>query len=155
MDELVNKFEQAKVQPEQILTPEKPSQAKEQVVEQSQANTEALAAEILQSAQTMSAAKPMAASDQIILAKVEAVLATGLDSIFLDMDPIKQQEFKAKGEETAKKITALLNSAKATVAKLIDLIIDWLKIIPKVNRHFLEQEAKIKADEIWSMYQHK
>jgi hypothetical protein len=34
------------------------------------------------------------------------------------------------------------------VKKILALIRDWLKLIPGVNRFFLEQEAKIKTDKI-------
>jgi hypothetical protein len=80
--------------------------------------------------------------------EVENILAENLKDIFLNLTPQKQQEFKIEGEKTAKKITKLLNSAKVNIRKIISLIKEWLSLIPGVNRFFLEQEAKIKADEI-------
>lgn len=156
MDQIAQKFEQPKINTEQSLSPEKIEKVSEQVVERSPENTETIASEILQSAQTSTTSLPAKNLDnQVVLAKVEAVLATGLDSIFLSMDVQQQQKFKVKGEETARKISSLLNSAKATVGKIVDLIIEWLRLIPNVNRHFLEQEAKIKADEIMELYSGK
>ena len=52
------------------------------------------------------------------------------------------------GEETASKIAQLLEAAKVKTRKIFDLIVKWLRIIPGINRFFLEQEAKIKADKI-------
>ncbi|MCB9802668.1 hypothetical protein H6761_01440 [Candidatus Nomurabacteria bacterium] len=86
------------------------------------------------------------------LKKVESILSENMESAFLSMDSATQLVFKQKGEETAKKIFVLLKSGKAKMKKIIDLIFQWLRIIPKVNKHFLQQEAKIKADAILNMY---
>ncbi len=79
---------------------------------------------------------------------IDAVLAEGLNEVFLKMDVKRQQEFKKRGEETVKKINTLLDKTKVKASKIIDLIRAWLKFIPGINLFFLEQEAKIKADKI-------
>jgi hypothetical protein len=79
---------------------------------------------------------------------IDKILSEGLNDIFLSLTPIKQKEFQAKGEETVKKINILLSEAKVKVNKIIDLIKKWLKIIPGVNKFFLEQETKLKVDKI-------
>lgn len=81
-------------------------------------------------------------------AQIEELLAEDLTDEFLNMSPEKQQEFKQKGEETAGKIREILEQAKVNARKIFDLIRDWLKLIPGVNKFFLEQEAKIKTDKI-------
>lgn len=80
--------------------------------------------------------------------KIEKILETGLTDIYLSLRPDKQEEFRREGEKTAQKINSLLNKAKINLGKIINLIKKWLAIIPGVNRFFLEQEAKIKADEM-------
>jgi len=45
-------------------------------------------------------------------------------------------------------ISMSVRTAKFSFRKALGLIRDWLRIIPGVNRFFLEQEAKIKADKI-------
>jgi len=50
-----------------------------------------------------------------------------------------------------KKINTLLDKAKINLGKIASLIRKWLSIIPGVNKFFLEQEAKIKADEIMKL----
>ncbi len=80
--------------------------------------------------------------------EIDDVLAFGLNDIFLSLSPEKQEEFKQKGEETVAKINNLLDKAKVNLGKIVILIKKWLAIIPGVNRFFLEQEAKIKADKI-------
>ncbi len=80
--------------------------------------------------------------------EIENVLAKDLDEIFISLSPEKRKEFKAAGEETARKINSMLDEAKIKIKKIISLIRDWLKVVPGVNRFFLEQEVKIKTDEI-------
>lgn len=80
--------------------------------------------------------------------EVDNILSEGLSETFLTMPPDKQKLFKIEGEKTVKKINVLLDSAKINVGKIISLIRKWLSIIPGVNRFFLDQEAKIKSDNI-------
>ncbi|MFH1523071.1 MAG: hypothetical protein ABIE43_04625 [Patescibacteria group bacterium] len=80
--------------------------------------------------------------------QIEKVLEDDLEEVFLKMPPDKQLEFSKKGEETAKEINTLLDKTKFRIKKIINLIKKWLSIIPGINKFFLEQEAKIKADEI-------
>ena len=79
---------------------------------------------------------------------IDKILAEGLNNVFLQLKPDKQKEFKEKGEETVKKINILLSETKLRVDKIINLIKKWLSIIPGVNKFFVEQEAKLKADKI-------
>lgn len=82
---------------------------------------------------------------------IDKILADGLGDIFLKMSPAKQKEFQIKGEETVKKISLLLNEARVSVSKIVELIKKWLKLIPGVNKFFLEQETKLKVDKIIKM----
>lgn len=80
--------------------------------------------------------------------EIDNVLAEGLNDIFLKMDDQQRAAFKKAGEETVSKINILLSETKVRVNKIIDLIKKWLKMIPGINKFFLEQEAKIKTDKI-------
>ena len=80
--------------------------------------------------------------------EIEDILAEDLTDLYLKMTPSQQELFREKGEETAGKIRELLIVAKVNARKVLDLIRSWLKMIPGVNRFFLEQEAKIKTDKI-------
>ena len=64
------------------------------------------------------------------------------------MNNQEQVAFKKAGEETVAQIDVLLSETKLRINKIIDLIKKWLKMIPGVNKFFLEQEAKIKTDKI-------
>ena len=90
----------------------------------------------------------LSSSDLIRQKQIDAILSEGLNDIFLSMDTKQQKIFKEEGEKTTVKINLLLNSAKVKLKNIIDLIKNWLKLIPKINPYFLEQEAKIKADKI-------
>lgn len=79
---------------------------------------------------------------------IEEVLSSGLDKTFLDMSPQERALFKSEGEKTALKISTLLSKARVNADKIVKLIKEWLKLIPRVNRYFLEQEAKIKTDKV-------
>lgn len=88
--------------------------------------------------------------DEITL-KVEKIMETGLQDAYREMSPVQQQEFKIKGEKTAMEIRNLMNSGKIKIKKIISLLMSWLRLLPGVNKFFLEQEAKIKADKIISL----
>lgn len=80
--------------------------------------------------------------------EIDTLLSDGLSETFLAMSPDKQKIFKDEGEQTAKKINVLLDATKINLNKIVDLIRRWLSLITGVNRFFLDQEAKIKADKI-------
>lgn len=90
--------------------------------------------------------------EQVTLHKVESILSDGMERAYLAMDAGTQAAFKAKGEETSQKISTLLTKTKVQIKQVIGLIVDWLRIIPKVNKYYIEQEAKIKADAIMEIY---
>lgn len=101
---------------------------------------------------TTSSEVPAVADGVMILQQVENILAENMDNVFLSMDSAEQVRFKAQGEATAQAINGLFQKGKATAISIINLITHWLRFIPRVNRHFLEQEAKIKADAILKIY---
>lgn len=80
--------------------------------------------------------------------EIESILEEDLTEMYLSMPAELQLEFKQKGEETVSKIRVMVSKTRVNAKKIFGLIKDWLKIIPGVNRFFLEQEAKIKTDKI-------
>ncbi|MCX6784334.1 MAG: hypothetical protein NTV81_00110, partial [Candidatus Komeilibacteria bacterium] len=79
---------------------------------------------------------------------IENVLEEGLGEAYLKLPPDKKEEFKIVGEQTAQKITVLLRAATIKIGEIFALIVKWLRIIPGVNKFFLQQEAKIKTDQL-------
>lgn len=82
------------------------------------------------------------------LKAIEDILAEGMEEFFLHLDAKGKWEFKTKGEETAGKIKTILHAGAYKIKDIVRLIAIWLRGLPGVNRFFLEQEAKIKADRI-------
>ena len=80
--------------------------------------------------------------------KIETVLEEDLKDTYFKMEPELQVKFKHEGERTAEKIEDLFSRGKATAHKIFKLILVWLKLIPGMNKLFIKQEAKIKADRI-------
>lgn len=85
--------------------------------------------------------------------RVEEILSSGLEETYKKMDPSTQTRFRAEGEKAAVAISVMLQSTKFQIHKVIEVILGWLRIIPGVNRFFIEQEAKIKADKILALRQ--
>jgi len=83
--------------------------------------------------------------------EVEGVLAEDLGDMYNKLPPNQQKDFKAKGEEVAKDIGTMVSSGKIKAKKVVQWIKDWLKMIPGVNKFFLEQEAKIKTDKVLAL----
>lgn len=80
--------------------------------------------------------------------QVEKILEEDLQEIWQTMTSDQQQQFKQSGEQTAIQISNLLQAVKVKLSEITKLIMGWLKIIPGVNKFFLEQEAKIKTDKL-------
>ncbi len=100
--------------------------------------------------QAPGASIPQAEKSQALI-EIENILSQGLEEIYLELPLDKQILFQKQGEETASKILVLMQEVRVQVAKVLQLIRDWLKIIPGVNKFFLEQEAKIKADRLLAL----
>ena len=105
---------------------------------------------VVQAAEAVQAAAsaPAALVKDPVVAQIESVMSEDLTDLFLALSPEKQAEFQQKGEETASAIKEMLMQAKVNVKKIFELLRDWMKLLPGVNKFFLEQEAKIKADKI-------
>ncbi|MFC1687963.1 hypothetical protein ACFL0L_05320 [Patescibacteria group bacterium] len=85
------------------------------------------------------------------LKEIESILSDGIEDIFLELPPEQQIAFQKKGEEVATEVYSLLQQTKVQVNRILFLIKEWLKIIPAVNKFFLEREAKIKTDRLLAL----
>ncbi|MBU4452921.1 hypothetical protein KKH24_01565 [Patescibacteria group bacterium] len=83
-----------------------------------------------------------------ILEDIENILADNLSEIFIKLPDDKKLAFKQEGEEVAGKINQMIAGGKIKISKILDWISEWLKMIPGVNKYFIDQEAKIKADNV-------
>lgn len=85
--------------------------------------------------------------DEIVV-EVEKILEDGIGPFYATMPEDAKTAFRQKGEAVALEVADMVRTAHVRFRRLISLITSWLKTIPGVNRYFLAQEAKIKADRI-------
>lgn len=86
-----------------------------------------------------------------LLQSVETIMQENLEDAYRALSTVEQQEFKTKGEETARAIRMLLRKTRVKIKKIFRLLLNWLLVLPGINRFYLEQEAKIKADKILAL----
>jgi hypothetical protein len=89
------------------------------------------------------------------LVQIEGILSEGLEDLYTQLPDKRKEEFKQKGEETARSIEKILATAKLHAQKIVGLIVSWLKMIPGVNKFFLEQDSKIKTDKLIELRKEK
>ncbi|MFH1145923.1 MAG: hypothetical protein V1707_03105 [bacterium] len=135
--------------PEGIRTPEQPIQPERPDVrlEQPRPAEAVVTKEQIQPAAPVAPA-PAVLSKELEVQQVEMVLSEGLDSVYQQLTPEQQIEFKERGEEVAVKISKLLKEATVKVGEIISLIVSWLKTLPGINKFFAENQAKIKAGKL-------
>lgn len=80
--------------------------------------------------------------------QIEKILEDGLVDIYMRMTPSERTQFKKKGEQTTALIAKIISRPKFKISSVVNAIKNWLKNVPGVNKFFLEQTAKIKADKI-------
>jgi len=83
--------------------------------------------------------------------EIERVLEQDLEDFYLSMGEEKRMEFKISGEKTARAINTMIETGKLQAKKIIELIRQWLSIVPGINKFFVEQQTKIKTDKIMQM----
>lgn len=83
--------------------------------------------------------------------EIEMILEEGLSDAYTALPRLEKEVFKLKGEETARAIRDLFRNTKVAVKKVFLLILEWLSLLPGINRFFLEQEAKIKTDRLMAL----
>ncbi|MFA6130653.1 MAG: hypothetical protein WC730_00085 [Patescibacteria group bacterium] len=91
---------------------------------------------------------PMAVEKDRLTKEIEEILSNDLTDIYLTLSEDRKVAFREKGEEVAVAIHDMMKTGKLKVQKVLELILEWLRLIPGINKFFLEQEAKIKTDTI-------
>jgi len=90
-------------------------------------------------------------TEEEIKKEIENILSENLDDIYLGLPVNLKEQFRKKGDETVSEIKKIISKTRIVVHKILNLIKNWLKIIPGINKFFLEQEAKIKTAKILSL----
>ncbi|KPJ85965.1 hypothetical protein AMJ57_01055 [Parcubacteria bacterium SG8_24] len=97
-------------------------------------------------------AAPAAPAKDDYHVEIERLLEKKLWEVYLALPDSLRPRFKATGEQTAAQLRSMLDRSSIKPEKVDGLIRRWLKIIPRVCRFFLRQEAKIKTDEYMELY---
>jgi uncharacterized protein YgbK (DUF1537 family) len=97
-------------------------------------------------------AEPVAPAAEVqkdeVTIEVEKILEAGLGEYVPDMPEEARQRFLKKGGEVAAQLSTMVRTLNIQVSLVVKLLKEWLLTIPGVNKYFIEQEAKIKADRI-------
>lgn len=93
----------------------------------------------------------MAQQKDPVTEEIEEILSEDLGSMYKKLTPEQRVVFKREGERVAAAITVVIEKVKVGTKTILDLIRRWLRLIPGVNKFFMEQEAKIKTDKIMSL----
>lgn len=95
------------------------------------------------------------ARKEVMLSQIENILQDGVLESYLAMGPQEQQVFRTRGEQVAAEIRVMFGKGKVKMKRIWELIRGWLRLIPGVSSFFVEQEAKIKTDQLLLLAQHK
>ncbi len=120
----------------------------EDAILHAEAGTELEAAQATHTHATAAPVTPaviQAQKDEVVI-EVEKILEEGVGPFYASLPPEAKPVFKKRGEEVAKQIAEMVRTLHLKVSKVVKLITEWMKTIPGINKYFLEQEAKIKAD---------
>lgn len=85
--------------------------------------------------------------------EIEKILSDDLQGVYTELTPEQKVVFRREGEHAALTIRHLLEQMKLKAKSILDIIRRWLKLIPGINRFFLEQEAKIKTDRVMALHE--
>lgn len=79
---------------------------------------------------------------------IEKKLEAGVDEAFAALEPLAQEAFKVRGENTGAAVRALLSAptlGPKQVREIFDSVHRWLSLLPNTNPWWVEQEAKAKT----------
>lgn len=94
-------------------------------------------------------ARPALAQKSQLRTDIEAALADAqLRRIYAALEPSVQAAFRTAAEKLAARLEAMFTAGDVDVEHAHAGIVAWLHVIPKVNRWFLIQEAKVKTDAV-------
>lgn len=98
---------------------------------------------------SLPASAPVAASaPATVESRLRQILSEDMTELLVQLPADKKREVQAEGLKTIEQIQVLLRQTHLQIRKIFQLIWQWLKRIPGLNRFFLEQEAKKKTEEI-------
>ncbi len=79
---------------------------------------------------------------------IERIMEQSASEYYPGMPPRLQKKFSELGDRVSLKIEKLLLTKKNHIVDIAHILHEWLKLIPQASPYYLEQEAKIRADEM-------
>lgn len=144
---MVNPYQKTEPQEKEPIIPEKEEQEKEEIpLEGIPLEEEEKPSQPPEKAALQKPAMP--AEDKTLEKSLEGILSEDISGVFGKLDSEKKKEVRTRGRETVAKITGMIKGAGFVFKKIFILIKNWLKLIPGLNKFFVEQEAKIKTEKI-------
>lgn len=109
---------------------------------------------------TVAAAAPTPVARPVVVEKtalredIEAALSDEpLQRIYAGLPPAVQGRFRDEGSALAAWLETVITTGKFILKEAHRRIVAWLRIIPRVNHWYLQQEAKVKTDAILALSQ--
>lgn len=144
-------------QPEQPVSPDEHPLLEDEAAQEQEGGKETFLEDspttpLTKDAKSLEQQVPTTASGSVVIPKdevvieVERILEEGLGDLYASLPESARPLFKQKGEEAATEISGMVQKLHIELRRALELIRNWLMTIPKVNKFFLEQEAKIKVD---------
>ncbi len=79
---------------------------------------------------------------------IERILEEDLIPLYKELSPEQKVQFKTEGERAVSQIEMIIKQAVVRVRDIVRILMKWLSLLPGVNRFYIEQEAKLKADKL-------
>lgn len=80
--------------------------------------------------------------------EIEEILAQDLGELYKTLTPQQRTLFKLEGEKAAARIEEQVAKPRVKIKEILHIIREWLKLLPGVNKFFIEKEVKIKTERI-------
>ena len=132
---------------EQERTAEKPTETEKPTPQEQPAEQPAVAPPPQPTQQQPNIVVPKDALTQ----EIERILENDLEELYFSMNAEDQMKFKLEGENVSRTIRQMMQSGTVKLRKVLGLVLNWLKMIPGVNKFFVEKQAKIKAEQILNL----
>ncbi len=86
--------------------------------------------------------------------QIESILAdNSITAIYKGLPAERQEIFQKTGEKLAEDIDHMMNANKMNEYKILAGIEKWLGIVPKVDKYYLQQEAKTMLDRVVALFE--
>lgn len=94
------------------------------------------------------AERPKKSHDEVFKEDIEDILEEDVEEFYKKMTTKDKKKFKREGEIAIGLIEALLHETKIRVKLIVTVLLKWLRLIPGVNKFFVEQTVRKKTAQL-------